>query len=113
MSGGAGRPSSRVVRGEDSSRTASVATVRARAAADASRAPEPSPVERRLARSFIDQQGIGKPLSRRTLQTPRTVEGYLKAGVLPRHMQRLREIHTGIESERRRLRRAYDALREA
>ena len=36
------------------------------------RTPEPSPVERRLARSFIDQQGIGKPLSRRTLQTQRS-----------------------------------------
>jgi hypothetical protein len=43
-----------------------------------------SPVERRIARSFEGDEGFGKPLSRRARQTRRSVETYLKAGVLPR-----------------------------
>jgi hypothetical protein len=69
-----------------------------------------SPVERRIVRSGVDEAREGKPLSRRARQTRRTVEAYLAAGVMPRYMERLRE----IESERKRLRsriaRAYDAL---
>src|SRR3954466_5191742 len=72
-----------------------------------------TPVEKRLARSFVDpDSGYGKPLSRRTRQTKRTVESYLKAGVMPRYMERLREIETGLRSERKRLARAYEELRE-
>lgn len=73
---------------------------------------EPSPVERRIERSFEDTQEIGKPLSRRARQTKRSVEAYLKAGVLPRYMERLREIERGIAAERARLEHAYGALRE-
>jgi hypothetical protein len=73
-------------------------------------ASESSPAERRIARSFTDESGHGKPLSRRARQTRRTVEAYLAAGVMPRYMERLRE----IEGERRRLRRqaerAYRSL---
>jgi hypothetical protein len=69
-----------------------------------------SPVERRIVRSGVDEARQGKPLSRRARQTRRTVEAYLAAGVMPRYMERLRE----IESERKRLRsriaRAYDTL---
>jgi hypothetical protein len=72
-----------------------------------------TPVEKRLARSFVDPEtGYGKPLSRRTRQTKRSVESYLKGGVLPRYMERLREIETGIRSERRWIERAYRELRE-
>src|SRR4051794_32507981 len=81
--------------------------------------PEPpaedprTPVEKRLARSFVDPEGgYGKPLSRRVRQTKRSVEAYLKAGVMPRYMERLREIETGIRSERRRIARAYAELVE-
>src|SRR4051795_2880602 len=71
------------------------------------------PVEKRLARSFVDpESGYGKPLSRRVRQTKRSVEAYLKAGVIPRYMERLREIEAGMRSERRRIERAYRALRE-
>jgi hypothetical protein len=72
-----------------------------------------TPVERTVSRSFIDPEtGKGQPLSRRTRQTRRTVESYLKAGVVPRYMERLREIETGLRTERQRLERAYRALLE-
>src|SRR3954451_23808736 len=72
-----------------------------------------TPVEKRLARSFIDpDSGYGKPLSRRTRQTKRSVESYLKGGVMPRYMERRREIETSIRSQRRELERAYRQLRE-
>jgi hypothetical protein len=77
--------------------------------------PEPerqSPVERRIERSFEDTQVVGKPLSRRARQTRRSVEAYLKAGVLPRYMERLREIERETEDQRARLMRAYEALKE-
>lgn len=59
-----------------------------------------SVVERRIANSAVDETGVGKPLSRRARHTRRSVEAYLAAGVMPRYMERLRE----IEAERRRLR---------
>jgi hypothetical protein len=71
-----------------------------------------SPVERRIERSFEDDIGVGKPLSRRARQTRRSVEAYLKGGVLPRHMERLREIETEINDHRMRLEHAYRALKE-
>ena len=72
-----------------------------------------TPVEKRLARSFVDpESGYGKPLSRRARQTKRSVESYLKGGVMPRYMERLREIETSIRSQRRELERAYRDLRE-
>ena len=55
----------------------------------------------------------GRPLSRRARQTKRTVEAYLRAGVIPRYMQRLSEIDRGIARERRRLEQAHRALRAA
>jgi hypothetical protein len=72
-----------------------------------------SPVERRIERSFEDTQVIGQPLSRRARQTRRSVEAYLKAGVLPRYMERLREIEHELAEQRMRLERAYRATREA
>jgi hypothetical protein len=76
-------------------------------------ASEHSPAERVIAHSVTDESGLGKPLSRRARQTRRSVEAYLAAGVMPRYMERLRE----IEGERRRLRRqaerAYRSLKQA
>ena len=71
-----------------------------------------SPIERRIERSFEDDQGFGKPLSRRARQTRRSVEAYLKAGVLPRYMERLREIERETDAHRRALERAYWALQD-
>ena len=72
-----------------------------------------TPIERRLQRSFVDTGGHGKPLSRRTRQTKRTVEAYLAAGVMPRYMERLAEIDSSLRMQRLRLERAYNTLREA
>src|SRR3954470_20485973 len=70
-----------------------------------------SSVERLLERNLIDETGLGKPLSHRAATTPRTVEAYLKSGVRPRWMERVVEIEQGIAAERRRLERAYRAVR--
>jgi hypothetical protein len=71
-----------------------------------------SAVERLLERRAIDQEGMGRPLSRRARQTQRSVEAYLKSGVRPRWMERLGDIDQGIAAERQRLARAYRALHE-
>ncbi|MGH2840656.1 MAG: hypothetical protein ACRDKY_07520 [Solirubrobacteraceae bacterium] len=70
-----------------------------------------SPVERIVGRDLDEESGLGKPLSDRTRQRQRSVESYLKAGVRPRWMERVGEIDAGIARERRRLSRAYRALR--
>ncbi|HYH58428.1 MAG TPA: hypothetical protein VD790_04330 [Thermoleophilaceae bacterium] len=70
-----------------------------------------SPVERELAKRYEDAVE-GKPLSRRARQTKRSVESYLAAGLLPRYMQRLRDIEDATRRHRRRLAAAYEALRE-
>jgi hypothetical protein len=69
-------------------------------------------LEKRIQRSFEDESAAGRPLSRRARQTKRTLEAYLKGGVLPRYMERLREIETAIGDQRRRLERAYAAIQE-
>jgi hypothetical protein len=73
---------------------------------------EQSPVERRIERSFEDPEAVGKPLSRRARQTRRSVESYLKAGVLPRYMARLREIELETSDHLTRLERAHRALKQ-
>jgi hypothetical protein len=73
---------------------------------------EQSPVERRIERSFEDPAIVGTPLSRRARQTKRSVESYLKAGVLPRYMERLREIERETKDHLTRLERSYCKLRE-
>jgi hypothetical protein len=72
-----------------------------------------TPIERTIQSSLEDDVGHGKPLSRRTRQTKRTVESYLQAGVMPRYMERLREIDIGLRVHRTRLQRAHEALYEA
>jgi hypothetical protein len=71
-----------------------------------------SSVERLLERRAIDQEGMGRPLSRRARQTRRSVEAYLKTGVRPRWMERLADVDQGIATEKQRLARAYRALQE-
>lgn len=71
----------------------------------------PSPVERHVARSRISDAPAGR-LSEQSLQRERTVESYLRSGVMPRYMERLREIHQETERHRRELAEAYADLRE-
>jgi hypothetical protein len=70
-----------------------------------------SMVERIVGRDLDEDSGLGKPMSDRVRQTPRSVEAYLKAGVRPRWMERVGDIDAWIARERRQLARAYDALR--
>jgi hypothetical protein len=70
-----------------------------------------SVVERRIVRSGVDETREGQPLSRRARQTRRTVEAYLAAGVMPRYMERLREIEAERKRIRSRIARAYHSLR--
>jgi hypothetical protein len=72
---------------------------------------ESSPVERELAKRFEDAVE-GRPLSRRARQTKRSVESYLAAGVLPRYMQRLRDIEDEMAMHVRRLRASYERVAE-
>jgi hypothetical protein len=71
-----------------------------------------TPAEKAIARSFLDDPQHGKPLSRRARQTKRSIEAYLKGGVLPRYMERLSEIDAAIAAQRRRIGDAYQALQD-
>jgi hypothetical protein len=72
---------------------------------------EKTVIERRLHDTLEDTGGVGKPLPRRALRTRRTVEAYLKAGGVPRYMERLNEIDTGVRMQKARLESAYVRLR--
>src|SRR5215203_5974014 len=76
---------------------------------ESTKKPERSPVERVV--DPIDDQGVGRPLSRRARQTQRKLEDYFRAGGVPRWSQRLREIERGMARECERLGRAHAALR--
>jgi hypothetical protein len=69
-----------------------------------------SVIENRLRRSLEDDTTVGKPLSRRARQTKRTVEAYLRAGGVPRYMERQRDIDAELSIHSFRLARAYRAL---
>src|SRR3954462_5232709 len=58
--------------------------------------PQPSPVERRVARSLDGEDRHGRPISTEELHRERTVENYLRGAVMPRWMERLRDIETGV-----------------
>jgi hypothetical protein len=70
-----------------------------------------SPAERVLRRSLIDDEGQGRPFSERVRPSRRSLEAYLKAGSVPRWMERVTEVDQGIARERRRLGERYRALR--
>ena len=72
-----------------------------------------TPVERHVERSYLDdpEEIAGQPLSRRQRQTKRSVEQYLRGGVMPRYMERLRDIDRGIAEQERLVRRSYSELR--
>jgi len=72
-----------------------------------------TPVERHVKRSFEDEalvDATGRPLTRRQRQTRRTAEQYLRAGVAPAYMRRLKQIEREMERHRRRLDRVHRLL---
>jgi hypothetical protein len=73
--------------------------------------PRESPAERVLRRSRIDDEGQGRAFSERVRQSRRSLEAYLKAGSVPRWMERVTEVDQGIARERRRFGERYRSLR--
>jgi hypothetical protein len=74
--------------------------------------PQLSAVERRVLRSLDGEDRRGQPISQQELHRERTVEGYLRGGVMPRWMERLRDIESGTRLHRRRLAADREWLRE-
>jgi hypothetical protein len=71
-----------------------------------------TPVERIVRRSLIDEEGLGRPFSERVRHHKRTLENYLKAGSVPRWMERVGEIDRRTAAETQRLAAAYRELAE-
>ncbi len=71
---------------------------------------EHTSVERLVRKSLIDEDALGRPFDERVRQSRRTLENYLKAGGIPRWMERVMEVDGRIAQERERLATAYRAL---
>ncbi|MBI5104664.1 MAG: hypothetical protein HZB46_06705 [Solirubrobacterales bacterium] len=69
-----------------------------------------SPVEHEIARRVETPHPVGR-LSESSLQRERSIESYLRSGVMPRYMERLRDIHRQTEQHKRDLAWERDALR--
>ncbi len=74
--------------------------------------PRQNPTERVIRRARLDDSGVGKPLSRRTLQRQRSVESYLLGEVVPRYMERAAEIEDLTALHAQALRGLYRGLCE-
>ena len=61
-------------------------------------------VERLLAERAVDRELVGAPISRRSRQTARSLDAYLRAGGRPRWMERLSEIEGMVPPFREALR---------
>lgn len=73
---------------------------------------EHSPAERALWRAIDDAPGVGKPLSRASIERERTLEGYLLGQEPPAWMRRAAEIERLTRRHERQLEAARDRLRE-
>jgi hypothetical protein len=71
------------------------------------------PGERTLAEHLSGSPVGSRPLSRRARQTQRSLESYVAAAVLPRYIERLREIADELAVQTFRLERAHRVLRTA
>jgi hypothetical protein len=67
-------------------------------------------VQRIVRGGMITEDALGKPFSERVRHSRRTLENYLKAGALPRWMERVIEVDSRTELERQRLADAYREL---
>src|SRR3954451_20820272 len=74
--------------------------------------PQHSAVERRVARSLDGEDRRGRAIPTEELQRERSVENYLRGAVMPRWMERLRDIETGIRRHRSALAADYAYLRD-
>jgi hypothetical protein len=60
----------------------------------------------------VSQSRPKRRIARRSLRSVATVEQYLRAGVVPRFIERARQIEDGTRRHRQRLERAYEWTRE-
>ncbi|HWI73542.1 MAG TPA: hypothetical protein VNT55_16410 [Baekduia sp.] len=74
--------------------------------------PQLSAVERRVQRSLDGEDRHGRPIPTEELHRERSVENYLRGAVMPRWMERLRDIESGTRRHRSRLAADYAWLRE-
>src|SRR3954465_56656 len=74
--------------------------------------PQRSPGEGGVARSRAGEDRRGTPIPTEELHRERTVENYLRGAVMPRWMERLRDIASGTERHRAALARDHAWLRE-
>src|SRR4051794_3117343 len=79
---------------------------------DRSQPPQPPPGERRVARSLDGEDRRGQPIPTEELHRERSVENYLRGAVMPRWMERLRDIESGTRRHRSALARDHAWLRE-
>lgn len=70
-----------------------------------------SAVEKRVIRSLDGEDRHGQPISQQELHRERSLEGYLRGAVMPRWMERLRDIEAGTRQHVRRLRADREWLR--
>ena len=68
-------------------------------------------MERLVGQGLDREAGTGSALSDRARQTQRSVEAYLRGGGMPRWMERAVDIDARVARERKRIERAYRALR--
>jgi hypothetical protein len=59
----------------------------------------------------VEQGRARRRVSRRVLSSPSSVEAYLQAGVIPRFIERARQIEDEKERQRIRVERAYEWMR--
>jgi hypothetical protein len=74
--------------------------------------PQHSAVERRVARSLDGEDRRGRAIPTEELHRERSVENYLRGAVMPRWMERLRDIDAGTRRHRSALAADYAYLRE-
>jgi hypothetical protein len=79
---------------------------------DDRKTPRLSAVEKRVQRSLDGEDRAGQPISNEELHRERTVENYLRGAVMPRWMERLRDIEAGTRRHRKRLAADREWLRE-
>lgn len=68
--------------------------------------------EKVIRSSFIDESGIGMPLSERARTRERSLESYLRGEMLPRFIRRLADIERQTREHERALRGVHDRLRD-
>ena len=73
--------------------------------------PAETPLERLVMRDVEERRG--RRISERSRMAQRSVDAYLRAGIRPRWMERLDDIERGTAAARRRIERAYSAVRAA